>query len=249
MVLWEAGILLGVGCAAGVINAVAGGGTILTFPVLIGLGLPGVVANATSTFALVAGTVGSAWGYRSHFGAVRAWLGSFGAASVLGGWLGAWLLTVTPADAFDVMIPFLLLSATSIFALQNFSESWYAGKKQQSVGRVWGLAAQLAVGIYGGYFGAGIGILMLAILGCLGFRDIHQMNCLKTYLAMAINLVAGFYFIIVGLVAWPEALVLTSGAMAGYFVGAHWSQKIPQKFVRLLITGISFFLTGFFFFR
>lgn len=239
----EIAILLAAALLAGAMNAVAGGGTILTFPALLAFGMPAIQANATSTLALVVGLVGSAYAYRTHMPAIKPWLFRFGPASVIGGIFGAWLLTVTPEKTFSTLVPFLLLFATVLFMFQGIVRRWISFDHQTVHFGVLGIVAQLLIAIYGGYFGAGIGILMLAAFGFLGFTNIHQMNALKTILASAINLIAALYFIVSGLIAWPQAAVLSVGATLGYFVGAHYSQKIPEARVRQLVVLIGLIIT------
>ena len=234
--------LAAVAALAGAINAIAGGGTLLTFPALLFFGTAPIVANATSTVALVIGTAGSIFGFRQLLRAVWPWFMRFALVSALGGWLGSMLLTRTSDRAFIQLVPFLILFATVLFLAQGafrkfagFGKS--AGEPAVHERRVWvAVLFQFAVSIYGGYFGAGIGILMLASLGFLGLRDIHQMNALKNALGSLINLVAAAWFIASGLVDWPKAGVMTVGALAGYFIGAHFSQRIPQAAARRLIT-------------
>lgn len=241
--------------AAGLVNAVAGGGTLITFPALLALGTPPVIANATSTLALVIGTAGSLYGYREPIRAVRPWLRRFVPVSLLGGLLGGMLLTRTDDAVFARMVPFLLLFATFVFLLQaplrrfaGFGDS--SGTAAPQHHKVWlAVVFQFFVALYGGYFGAGIGILMLASLGFLGLTHIHEMNGLKTVLGALINLVAAVYFAWAGLVHWPKALVMTLGALGGYFLGAHFSQRIPQRRVRQVITGIGFTISAVLFYK
>lgn len=240
--------LAGAAAAAGAINAVAGGGTLLTFPALLFFGTPPVIANATSTVALVIGTAGSIFGYRQYLPAVRPWLWRFLPVSVLGGLAGAVLLTCTTEKRFASLVPFLILFATCLFMLQGAFRKFAAGKHSpQAHPRRWlwgALVFQFAVAVYGGYFGAGIGILMLASLGILGLDHIHEMNTLKTLLGWVINVIAAGWFVGAGLVHWPKAGVMTAGALAGYFLGSHFSQRIPPQRVRQLITVIGFVLAG-----
>jgi uncharacterized membrane protein YfcA len=237
--------------AAGVINAVAGGGTMLTFPTLLLFGSAYRVANATSSTALFLGTAGGLFGYRRQLAAVKPWLIRFVPVSILGGYAGSWLLTHTSDRAFARIVPFLLLFATLLFLSQGLLRR-AAGLRDQSPSRavLWGgIAFQLGVAVYGGYFGAGIGILMLASLGLIGFRDIHEMNALKTVLASLINLVATVVFLSAGLVDWPRAGVMTLGALLGYFLGSHFSQRIPQVWVRRIISAVGFVLSGVTFYK
>jgi len=241
-------------CAAGVINAVAGGGTLVTFPALIFFGTPAVIANATSTVALVVGTAGGIYGYRRHLPAVRPWLPSLLPASLVGGLIGSILLTRTSEMVFAQLVPFLVLFATLLFVAQGafrrfggFDECGAPAAHHRAIGAA--ALFQFGVAVYGGYFGAGIGILMLASLGFLGLRDIHEMNGLKNVLGSLINLVAAAWFIASGLIDWPKAAVMTGGALAGYFLGAHFSQRIPQQRVRQLIAVIGLTISAVMFWR
>jgi uncharacterized protein len=242
--------------AAGAINAVAGGGTLLTFPVLLLLGTRPVVANATSTLALVIGTAGSIFGFRHQISAVKPWLSRFLPVSILGGWLGSILLTQTSDRVFGQLVPFLILFATCLFlaqgAFRRFAgmsdgKSYSLAPHHRAVGAA--VLFQFAVAVYGGYFGAGIGILMLASLGFLGLSDLHEMNALKNVLGSLINVVAALWFTGAGLIDWPKAAVMTVGALAGYFLGAHYSQRIRQQLLRHLITAIGFTISAVMFWR
>ncbi|HOX58717.1 MAG TPA: sulfite exporter TauE/SafE family protein [Candidatus Paceibacterota bacterium] len=235
--------------AGGAINAVAGGGTLITFPALLLFGTPPVVANATSTLALVIGTSGGIYGYRKHLTPVRPWLWRFAPVSVLGGLVGAVLLTCTSNKTFSMLVPFLILFATLLFLAQGTFRRFANLDRQTTPGEthqaVWGaILFQLGVAVYGGYFGAGIGILMLASLGFIGLSNIHEMNTLKTILASLINLVAAGWFIWAGLIHWPKAGVMTAGALLGYFLGSHYAQQISQQRVRQIITLIGFTLAA-----
>jgi len=237
----EALALIASAAAAGAINAVAGGGTLLTFPTLLLWGTAPVIANATSTLALVIGNAGSIFGFRRQFRAVRPWLLRFAPASIAGGLLGSALLTHSDERVFARLVPFLILFATVLFLAQGAFRGLAKRESASAVGHpAWWLAVafQFGVAVYGGYFGAGIGILMLASLGFLGLGDIHEMNALKNILGSLINLVAAVWFVASGLIDWPKAGIMTAGALAGYYAGAHFSQRIPQRRVRTLITVI-----------
>ena len=232
----------------GAINSVAGGGTLLTFPALVGLGVPPVLANATSTVALWPGSVGSMWAYRGELSGTRAWLVSLTVPGVTGGGLGALLLLHTSPDRFDAIVPFLVLGATVLFLLQRpltrllsptaaeFSEP------QPTLPRPpwWIVPTQLGIAVYGGYFGAGIGILMLAALGAMGLTSIHRMNGLKNWGAMCINAVAAFTFIVSGAVIWPVALAMAAGGLAGGYGGARLALRAGQLWVRRAVIAIGF---------
>ena len=240
--------------AGGAINAVAGGGTLVTFPALLFFGTPAIIANATNTLALVIGTSGGIYGYRKHLGPVRPWLWRFAPVSLVGGLIGAVLLTCTSNKTFSKLVPFLILFATLLFLAQGtFRRLAGFGSEAAREGKhhgVWGAVMfQLAVGIYGGYFGAGIGILMLASLGFIGLSNIHEMNTLKTILASLINLVAAVWFVCAGLINWPKAGVMTAGSLIGYFLGSHYAQRIPPHYVRHIITLIGFVISAVIFYK
>ncbi len=241
--------LLGAAAAGGAINAVAGGGTLVTFPTLLFFGTPPVVANATSTLALVIGTSGGIYGYRRHLGPVKRWLWRFVPVSLVGGLLGGLLLVYTSNRTFAKLVPFLILFATVLFlgqgAFRRFAGLDEPGEHRARHHAIWGATFfQLAVAVYGGYFGAGIGILMLASLGFIGLANIHEMNTLKTILGSLINLVAAALFIGAGLIHWPKAGIMTVGAVLGYFLGSHYAQRIRQERVRQIITAIGFMLSA-----
>lgn len=247
----EIAALLAAASAAGAVNAVAGGGTLITFPTLILFGVPPLIANATSTLALVAGMGGSLYGYRKHLADVKPWFTTFIPASIVGGWIGSYLLTRSSEKMFAELVPFLVLFATVLFMLQGALAARLARRQQSAgvphAGRPHMLAAlffQFLVSIYGGYFGAGIGILMLATLGFLGFEDIHRMNTLKSVLGSLINLVAAAWFTASGLIDWPRMGLMTAGAFAGYYLGSTFSQRLPQKIVRRLISIIGLIITA-----
>ena len=239
--------LAGSAVGAGLINAVAGGGTLLTFPALLAFGTTPVMANATSTLALVIGTSGGMFGNRQHIKPVMPWLWRFLPVSLIGGLIGSTLLTHTSNQTFGKLVPFLILFATVLFRSQTFVRR-YAGSHlnaQANPRHLWGAVFfQFLVSIYGGYFGAGIGILMLATLGFIGMHNIYEMNTLKTILGSLLNLVAALWFIWAGLIDWPRAGIMTVGAVAGYYLGSHYSQRISQARVRQLITAIGFTISA-----
>jgi uncharacterized membrane protein YfcA len=238
---------------AGGMNAVAGGGTLVTFPTLILLGTGAEIANATSTLALVFGTFGSMYGYREHVGAIREWMARFWLVSSVGGFIGAVLLTKTSDAIFANMVPFLILFATLLFMAQDAFRRFgmkKAGEAQAGKRAIWGaMAFQFAVAVYGGFFGAGIGILMLASLGFLGMKNIHEMNALKTVLGSLINAVATIWFIKAGLIDWTKAGIMTAGALVGYYLSSHYAQRISQQRVRQLISAIGFGISGVMFYK
>ena len=240
----------------GAVNSIAGGGTLLTFPALVGLGIPALVANATSTVALWPGAVASMWGYRDLLTGMRHWVTRFALPSLSGGLVGAILLLYTPPDRFDVIVPWLVLGATILFVVQRpimerlrrRNTGTIAALEPQSdhafdlavrpSGHV--LVYQFAVAVYGGYFGAGIGILMLAALGFMGFRNIHRMNGLKNWGGLCANAVAAATFAFSGLVNWPVAIAMAVGATLGGYGGSRLAQRIAQARVRQVIIVIGF---------
>ncbi len=251
---WEIFGLITSAVGAGAINAVAGGGTLLTFPTLLAFGNTPVMANATSTLALVIGTSGGMFGNRQHNRAIQPWLRRFLPVSICGGLIGSALLTHTSDKTFAHLVPFLIFFATILFMANGFIRRYASAPKTELSGgkstHVWGaIGFQFLVAIYGGYFGAGIGILMLATLGFIGMNNIYEMNALKTILGSLINVMAALWFLAAGLVDWPRAGVMTIGAVAGYYLGSHYSQRIPQARVRQIITAIGFMISGWTFYQ
>jgi uncharacterized protein len=231
---------------AGFVNAIAGGGTLLTFPALVAAGLSPLHANATSTVALLPGALSSMWGYRDELTGARRWAALFAIPSLVGGTLGAVLLLHTPSDAFDRIVPWLVLGATALFLAQRPLLRLVRGTRPHpgddllstrppSMGL---LAGQFLVGIYGGYFGAGIGILMLAALGLMGFTNIHRMNGLKNWGGFCMNLVAALSFAVSGIVRWPVALGMALGSVAGGYIGARVALRVPQNVVRGAVAAV-----------
>ena len=243
----------------GAINAIAGGGTLVTFPALVGLGVPAIVANATSTVALWPGALGSLYGYRDELAGARSWATRFAIPSLVGGLLGALLLLRTPAERFDQVVPWLVLGATVLFLVQRpvmtalRSRSATApGTPDDPTSRPPGmplLLFQFGVAVYGGYFGAGIGILMLAALGFMGFTNIHRMNGLKNWGGLCINVVAALTFALGGFVDWPVAIAMAIGAMAGGYAGSRLAQRVPQEVVRRAVIAIGLLASAWLFLK
>lgn len=232
----------------GAINAIAGGGTLVTFPALVGLGVPAIVANATSTVALWPGALGSMYGYRHELAGVRAWAVRFAVPSLIGGLVGALLLLRTPGERFDQIVPWLVLGATLLFLVQRplmasmrtRSASEGANDPVNRSPGTWLLLFQFGVAVYGGYFGAGIGILMLAGLGFMGFTNIHRMNGLKNWGGLCINVTAALTFAIGGFVHWPVAAAMATGAILGGYAGSRLAQRVSQESVRRTVIVIGF---------
>jgi uncharacterized membrane protein YfcA len=230
---------------AGGINSVAGGGSLVSFPTLIWLGVPPILANATNTVAIWPGTVGSVWGYRRELRGVDPRVYALIVPSIIGGIAGAVLLHRTPAFVFDRLVPFLVLFATGLFMAQEPLQRWFnlsAAHEARSHWLSWTMVFQLAVALYGGYFGAGIGILMLAALSLMGHTDIHRMNGLKNLLATCINGIAAGYFMYSGLVIWSDAMVMAVGALVGGVGGANIARRIGRTAVRRIVVVIGLFM-------
>jgi uncharacterized membrane protein YfcA len=240
----EAVGLAAAAAGAGVMNALAGGGTILTYPALLLVGESAIGANATSTVALLPGALASVFGYRREVAAHRSWLKTLLVPSLLGGAAGSALLLRTPEHAFAALAPWLILFATVLFMLQGAVQRGAAAGGAPAPGAArWAGAtvAQLGVAVYGGYFGAGIGILMLAVLGFLGLRDIHAMNGVKNFFGACINAVAAGYFVWRGAVNAEASAVMIAGAIAGGYAGARFARWIGQERARraVVVVGLA----------
>lgn len=230
--------------AAGMINSVAGGGTLVLFPTLVWVGLDPMVANVTCTVSLWPGSIGAMYGFRRELAENRAWMRLLAAPSVAGGLLGAVLLLQTPAQTFASIVPFLIGFATCLFAAQEpisrLLRRGSSSRRKGVHGWVGAIGFQFLVAVYGGYFGAGIGILMLAALGLLGLSDIHQMNALKNFFAVCINLVAAIYFMLYGPVSWWDAVIIGIGAVVGGYGGAGLARRAGREMVRRVVVIIGF---------
>jgi uncharacterized protein len=244
--LFVAGIL------GGALNAVAGGGSFVAFPALLLTGVPPIPANATNTLALWTGVTASGGAYRNRLDVPRRVLLPLLVTSLVGGIIGAFLLLKTPAHTFMRVLPWLMLGATLLFVFGKR----LAGKRASSVGHNATTAAivgasifELVVAVYGGYFGGGVGIVNLAMLAAVGMTDIHAMNALKSILGMAINGIAVLVFIAKGAIYWPQGIVMIAGALVGGYFGAHYSQKLPQAWVRNFVILVGAGMTVYFFWK
>jgi len=236
------------GILAGALNAIAGGGTFLTFPALVWLGLPPIMANATATIGALPGYASSAWGYRADVGAegalgLRAIIG----LGALGGLLGAGLLLVTPGAVLDGLVPWLLLIATLLFAAGPRILDFVRARGIGPAGPVLSGAAVLAVSTYGGYFNGGLGILLLAMLGLIGFVNLHGMNGLKVLLSAVLSLVSAVAYAAAGLIDWRAALIMAVATTIGGYLGARGAKLIRMDHLRIGITGVGLVMTVLFF--
>ena len=237
--------------AAGAVNAVAGGGTLLTFPALLGV-VGSVQANATSTVALLPGSLAGAWGYRTELARVRRLTLWLIPPSLVGGYVGARLVTAFPEQVFASVVPWLILAASVLFLLQKPVARWlkthpHAVPSGPTLAAV--LAFQFLVGVYGGYFGAGIGILMLTSLSFMGMGDIHHVNAAKTILAAAMNAVAVLEFVIKGAVVWRYALPMAAAGILGGYVGARSARRLSPESVRLIVVLVGFSVAAYCFWQ
>ncbi len=222
---------------AGAINSIAGGGTLISFPALLWIGRDPIVANATNSAALWPGSFAGMYGFRRELRSVQRWLLLLTIPSILGALLGAALLLRTPVRIFEQLVPFLILAATLLFAAQevitrSLGTVARAHERPTAGWVTFVFVFQFLVGVYGGYFGAAMGILMLAALGLIGLTDLHQMNGLKNLLAICINGVAAIYFAFAGAIAWRDGIVMALGAIAGGYFGARIARRLGRTFVR-----------------
>jgi uncharacterized membrane protein YfcA len=239
---------------AGALNALAGGGSFISFPALLFIRIPAVLANATNTVALWPGLAASTVSYWKRLNAPLRVLVPLLVTSVAGGWAGAVLLLRTPQHAFLRLVPWLLLGGTLLFAFGNAIRA-IAGKSvvtddlRHTSWRAVLISsiAEFLVAVYGGYFGAGIGFMTLAMLAILGMRDIHAMGAIRTMLAVAINAAAVVTFIVAGAVLWSQCAVMIAGSLAGGWFGAHYAQKADPGNVRVAVICVGFAMSAYFF--
>jgi uncharacterized protein len=235
---------------AGALNAIAGGGSFLTFPALVFTGLPPIVANATSAVAVSPGYLGSTLGFRSELATLpRERLVHEGAVCAIGGVLGALLLLVTPAKVFSLAVPWLLLFATVLFAL---GPRLVAARAARGAGAVHPTAQALglfAVAVYGGYFNGGLGILLMALYTLTGERQVHTANALKNLNSLLLSLLSVAAFAWAGAIAWPQAVAMMVAATLGGFAGARLARRLPAAGVRAVVVVTGLVMAGAFFWR
>lgn len=230
-------LLVLAGLGAGALNAVAGGGTFLSFPALVFIGVPPIMANATATLAALPGYIGSTWGFRNDIRAAGSVsLMAMITMAIVGGLGGALLLLVTSKETFSAIVPWLLLFATLVFAAGPWLTRHVLGQ-----GKALPLAASLglllAVSVYGGYFNGGLGIMLLAALGFVGFTSLHEMNGLKNLLSSILSMVSVVTYSAAGLIAWKPAIILGIACAVGGYVGAYMGRRITNMAaLRLFIT-------------
>ena len=254
MTLVGAAIIFFAAMVAGALNSVAGGGSFISFPVLVFTGVPPIASNATSTVALWPGSVAAAVAYRNRLPRGSRIFVPLALASLAGGVLGAVLLLHTPQATFMHLVSYLFGVATLLFAfgrkLTERLRHVFKREAPPTLPMIAGASAvQLAISIYGGFFGGGIGILMLALLEMIHMDDIHAMNGVKSLLAAGINGAAVVTFVFAGAVFWPQAVVMIAGATLGGYGGARVAQKLSPRWVRGLVIGMGTFMTVYFLWR
>jgi uncharacterized protein len=241
-------ILIAAAFLGGALNSLAGGGSLVTFPALLFAGLNPIDANASSVVALFSGTFTGAWAYRRNLLAVAEFsvLGLF-VLSLVGGLIGALLLLWTPATIFAALVPWLILFATIVFAVGNFAPVEMIQRIQ--LGPRSALTALFIIAIYGGYFGGGIGFLILAAFTLVGMRDINAMNGLKMGLVGVMTVTAILAFIVANVVRWPETLPMLVSSAVGSYMAAHWAQRLDQRLIKGFVVVLGAGLTIYFAWR
>lgn len=240
------------GVLGGALNAVAGGGSFVAFPALLFVGVPPIPANATNTIALWTAAAASGGAYRNQLDVPRRVMIPLLTVSLVGGLAGAYLLLKTPAHTFMRVLPWLTLGATLLFA---FGKKLAGGRgsvlEHETTGTALVVATlfQLVVAVYGGYFGGGMGIVMLAMLAVLGMTDVHAMNALKSVMGFVINGVAVVMFIVFRAVYWKQGLIMIAGGIAGGYVGAHYALRLPQAWIRVFVVLVGAGMTVYFFWK
>lgn len=238
MSLLEAVAVMAAGVGAGTINAVVGSGTLITFPVLLAVGYGPLTANVSNALGIVPGSLSGAWGYRRELRGQRARVIRYGIASAVGAGIGAALLFALPPSAFEAIVPAMIALALVLVVAQPRIARALARRRGGEAPREGGAnvtALALGSGVYGGYFGAAQGIVLLAIFGIALPDDLQRVNALKNVLAMLVNLVAGLVFVVVADVAWEAVALLAAGSAAGGRIGAHVGRRLPPAALRAVI--------------
>lgn len=250
MSAWQIALVGFAAFCAGAMNSVAGGGTFFSFPALLAAGVPPVVANASNSVALWPASLSGAWAYRKELARYKRYLVPMGVVSFVGGIGGGLLLLATKDATFSRLIPWLLLFATALFAFSGKLSVLLRGAKSGKPGNSPGaLAGQAVVSVYGGFFGAGMGILMLASLAMAGHDDVHEINAIKNLLSAVIYSVTVLTFVLAGAVDWPYTAVMLVTATLGGYWGASVARRIPALWLRRFIIAVGFMLTIFYFYK
>jgi len=251
--LFELILLFLAGFFGGVLNSIAGGGSFITFPALLAVGIPPITANATNTFASCAGYMSGTYAFRKEISDYKNELVKIILISLLGGITGAWLLLQTPESVFREAIPWLLLFATLLFIFggqinAHLKKMAASNQHASAIGGLFLLILLFGVSLYGGFFNAGLGIVTLSYLALAGHTNINAMNGLKLLVSSAVSLIAIALFILNDVIAWYEGTIVLFGALTGGYVAAHISRKLPQQYVRYFVIVASIATTLYFFF-
>jgi len=239
--------------AAGFINAMAGGGTLVSFPTLLALGIPPVVANVTNTVALVPGTIGGMWAQRNEFHSQRTRLLKLLPVSIIGGVAGGLLILNTSEDAFNSLVPYLILAATLLLGFQVRIKNWVISRighaHTEHHSPVFMMSLVFLAAVYGGYFGAGLGVILMATLGLVTDESMTRLNFLKQALGFAINLAAAIYFAFSGKVDWMIAFVMIFGSLLGGWIGGRLAGKMKPEILRWIVVSAGLIAATIFFIK
>lgn len=247
-------LLLAAGLIGGALNSLAGGGSFIVFPALLLAGIPPVIANATNTYAALPGYMSGAWGYWADLMKHRHLLLVYAAVALVFGYAGAELLLHVSDALFDRLVPWLMLFAVALFAFGGAINAWVrrragTGRGRRLAGAVLLLGLLAALCVYGGFFNAGFGILLLAFLALAGFSDIHAMNGLKLWVSSIVAVVAVARFALAGSIEWYFGSIALVGVVTGAYVAARLAHRIPQRVIRVLVIVYGVVLTGWFFWQ
>ncbi|MBT8438274.1 MAG: sulfite exporter TauE/SafE family protein [Gammaproteobacteria bacterium] len=250
----ESLLLFTAGLLGGILNSIAGGGTFITFPALLIAGVPPISANATNTFAVSAGYISGTWALRQELSAHKKALPGIIFISLAGGLAGAWLLLQTPEQLFRQAIPWLLLFATLLFIYgENINRffAWLDMKHRHASVIAKGLSVLmlLSVTTYGGFFNAGLGIVILSYLSLAGYSNINEMNGIKLLISSVVSLIAVVIFMLDDVIAWYEGSIVLLGSLAGGYLAAHYSRSLSQTHVRIIVIIISVLITTYYFYQ
>jgi len=242
------------GLCGGALNSIAGGGTFITFPALLMAGVPPISANATNTFAVSAGYISGTWALKKELSNHKNALPVIVLFSLAGGVTGAWLLMQTPEQLFRQAIPWLLLFATLLFIFGDSINRFFAQldlkhRHASVIAKALSILMLLSVATYGGFFNAGLGIVILSYLAMAGYNNINEMNAIKLLVSSLVSLVAIVIFILDGAIAWYEGSIVLLGSLSGGYLAAHYSRKLQQAHVRLTVIIISLLITTYYFYQ
>jgi uncharacterized protein len=243
------GLAGGAAFAAAAVNAVVGGGSLITFPALVALGLPAIDASLTNTVGLCPGYLGAALAQRRDLVGQRGRIARVLPVAAVGGVAGALLLLVTGPRAFDYVVPFLILLAALLLAGQDLLRRWLAGRARAGISESWAILPVGLAAIYGGYFGAGMGVMILASLGLVLADSFTRINALKQLVSLAVNAAAAVVFVVSGRVAWSLASAMLVGALAGGVLGGAVASRIPARVLRWVVVVFALGLSGVYFAR